>query len=86
MAGPPSATSPDETQIAAVNRIVSHPFATRVRGFNQNDIALIELTHNLDFDESVQPICLSDKVPQSGDLCIIAGWISNQEQGNFKKE
>lgn len=86
VAGPPSATSPDETQIAAVNRIVSHPFATRVRGFNQNDIALIELTHNLDFDESVQPICLSDKVPQSGDLCIIAGWISNQEQGvNFRQ-
>ena len=66
-------------QIVAINRIVSHPFATKVRGFHQNDIALIELTHNLEFDELVQPICLGDKVPEQGDMCIIAGVIKKGE-------
>ena len=55
------------------NQIVSHPFASKVCGFHQNDIALIELTHNLEFDELVQPICLGDKAPEQGDMCIIAG-------------
>ena len=66
-------------QVVAINRIVSHPFATKVRGFHQNDIALIELTHSLEFDELVQPICLGDQKPQQGDMCIIAGWIQKED-------
>jgi len=72
-------------QIVAINRIVSHPFATKVRGFHQNDIALIELTHNLEFDELVQPICLGDKVPEQGDMCIIAGVIKKGEGVSFQQ-
>ena len=70
-------------QVLAINRIVSHPFANKVRGFHQNDIALIELTHNLEFDELVQPICLGDKVPEKTDMCIIAGWIKKAGEGNI---
>ena len=66
-------------QVLAINRIVSHPFANKVRGFHQNDIALIELTHSLEFDELVQPICLGDQKPQQGDMCIIAGWIQKED-------
>merc|ERR550519_2738787 len=72
-------------QVVAINRIVSHPFATKVRGFHQNDIALIELTHNLEFDELVQPICLGEKVPEQGDMCIIAGVIKKGEGVSFQQ-
>lgn len=83
IAGAKSLNDPDR-QVQAVNRIVSHPFATKVRGFHQNDIALIELYQNLDFDELVQPICLGDKLPEQGDMCIIAGWINTAPtQGIF---
>ena len=65
------------------NQIVSHTFASNVCGFHQNDIALIELTHNLEFDELVQPICLGDKVPEKTDMCIIAGWIKKAGEGKI---
>ena len=48
-------------QVVAINRIVSHPFATKVRGFHQNDIALIEkLDRNVidQFQQSFIDYCL----------------------------
>jgi len=79
--GPSGENETYETQIKAVNRIVKHPFSSKMRGLFRNDLALIELTHSFEFDEFVQPICLGEAEPQNGDMCVIAGWNERQNEG-----
>ena len=81
--GPSGENESYETQIKAVNRIVKHPFSSKMRGLYRNDLALIELTHSFQFDEFVQPICLGEAEPQNGDMCVIAGWNERQNDGEF---
>ena len=79
--GPSGENETYETQIKAVNRIVKHPFSSKMRGLFRNDLALIELTHSFEFDQYVQPICLADAEPQNGDMCVIAGWNERPNEG-----
>ena len=81
--GPSGENETYETQIKAVNRIVKHPFSSKMRGLFRNDLALIELTHSFEFDEFVQPICLGEAEPQNGDMCVIAGWNERQNEGKW---
>ena len=79
--GPSGENETYETQIKAVNRIVKHPFSSKMRGLFRNDLALIELTHSFEFDQYVQPICLGEAEPQNGDMCVIAGWNERPNEG-----
>lgn len=46
------------------------------RGVNPNDIALLEITPPLKFDESVQPIKLPAKNSQPSGVAVLSGWGS----------
>merc|ERR1712218_160917 len=37
--------------------------------------------HSIDFDDFAQPICLGDRNPQQGDMCIVAAWMDTEHQG-----
>jgi hypothetical protein len=78
-----TAAGDERTQIKTVKRIISHPLVAKTRGFAHNDVALIELTDNFEFNQFVQPICLGQEEPTQGDMCITAGWSdAGQSKGN----
>ncbi|XP_032874735.1 transmembrane protease serine 9-like [Amblyraja radiata] len=59
----------------SIRRIMTHPNYSIPRNFN-NDIAVLELSSPLIFNDFIQPICLppSSKVFPPGERCTITGW------------
>jgi len=68
-------------QSHTVSRVIRHPQHSSLR--NTNDIALLELTKDLVFDEHVQPICLphADDGLFVDEDSIITGWGALRENG-----
>ena len=52
-----------------------------IESFSQYDIALIQLSEPFVLSGSVKPICIADKDPEHGQLCITAGWSTKSENG-----
>ena len=71
MAGKVSKYSEDRIKIA---QVILHPNYDDPS--NRNDIAIVKLSEPLEFNESIQPMCLPSKEfePKEGDLCYASGW------------
>lgn len=57
-----------------VERIINHPlYNTRNQDY---DVALLELSENLVYSDSIQPIALPDdnEIVRFGTMCLISGW------------
>ncbi|KAI5741534.1 hypothetical protein M8J76_014682 [Diaphorina citri] len=61
---------PQERDVAAIK---IHPdFSTKTL---ENNIALLQLSSNIDYDDHIRPICLADwNVEYDSDNCIVTGW------------
>jgi Trypsin. len=61
---------PQERDVAAIK---IHPdFSTKTL---ENNIALLKLSSNIDYDDHIRPICLADwNVEYDSDNCIVTGW------------
>ena len=68
-------------QISEVARVLSHPLAKTRRGLTQHDVALIQLETPFQMGPSVRHICLADKTPTAGQMCVVAGWTDDQPNG-----
>ena len=78
-----SADSSDTTQIRQVKQIITHPLASYTDGFYQFDVALIQLSEPFQLGESVKSICVAEKTPENGQMCITAGWSFQNENGTY---
>lgn len=69
-----------------ISRIVTHP------GWNKyirwNDISLIKVDQEIDFNDHVQPICLPhrDACINPGSACVVTGWGYTSEKGPISPE
>merc|ERR1712150_259219 len=67
----------------SVKRVIVHPDWNERRISDGNDIAILELSHSLQFNEGVQPICMaSSRQTYTGDSrFIVSGWGTLSEGG-----
>ncbi|XP_034478126.1 trypsin-1 [Drosophila innubila] len=75
------------TQIAQVNAIHVHPeYDPKNKHFN--DIALLQLTESVSFNDAVQPVHLPDPLQQtlSNSSAVLAGWGLNATGGSVQKQ
>ena len=70
-----------DPQISSVMQVLPHPLAKTRRGLTQYDVALIQLDAPLQFGQSVRHICVADKPPTQGQMCVVAGWTDNHVEG-----
>ena len=63
---------PKRVQIVGIKKFIKH------EKFDpdtfKNDIALIQLNGTVEFNEHIQPICISRHSPIKRQKCVIAGW------------
>ena len=71
------------TQIRSVKRIAAHPASRYSSGFTASDLALVELLEPFEFGDLVDGACLADDDAEVQDeqLCITAGWSSDDKDG-----
>ncbi|XP_014778705.1 transmembrane protease serine 9 [Octopus bimaculoides] len=61
-----------------VKAITHHPNSKIIDGIPYSDIALLLLEDEIQFNNSVQPVCLPSKVYTKHDDCYLTGWGRNE--------
>lgn len=71
-------------RLLRVNRIVNHPTYDPVKSKVADDIALIQLDQEAEWNDMVQPTCLPnpDKDSYTGMVATVAGWGLTNEIKN----
>ncbi|XP_057365453.2 serine protease 30-like [Daphnia carinata] len=79
-----TATSRKGIRLLRVNRIVNHPTYDPVKSKVADDIALIQLDQEAEWNDMVQPTCLPnpDKDSYTGMVATVAGWGLTNEIKN----
>lgn len=74
------------TRMLRVNRIVNHPSYNPSKSKVVDDIALIQLDQDAEWNDLVQPTCLPnpDKDSYTGMIATVAGWGLTNEIQNGK--
>ena len=75
----------NDPQISSVLQVLPHPLAKTRRGLTQHDIALIQLDTPFQFGPSIRHICLADKTPTAGQMCVLAGWTDKHVEGKLSE-
>ena len=70
------AGSSSAPQIKQVKQIVM-----KTDGSGQDTVALIRLSEPLQLSSSVKLICIAEKDPEHGQLCLTAGWSTQNANG-----
>ena len=63
----------EESEVRGFSKAV-HYHENYRPGSLADDVALIELEEQFDYNDHLQPACLPDKEPSVGERCFIAGW------------
>ena len=65
-----------------MKNILVHPSAKlKDDGLYEYDFALIQLSDQFQLSDSIMPICIAERSPESGQLCITAGWSDVDGEG-----
>lgn len=67
-------------QVVAVSRIIQHE--GYVAGVYHNDISLLVLQSNLQYNDRVQQINLATREPANGANAVVSGWGTTSEGGS----
>ena len=83
---PKAVGAANTARMLRVNRIITHPFYNPSRSKVADDIALIQLDQEAEWNDLVQPTCLPnpDKDSYSGMMATVAGWGLTNEIKNGK--